>query len=625
MKSRTLVVSLLTAWLMLWAAQSFAQSAESVGNSKNPPAFQKFNAPVSARLAFLASEKGKQALLASPNPLARDLLLKYHGEDAAALWDKIPHKYATSPSSSESASGSPAMSIQQKATPLPKGTPSPATPTSRCPATRFNLEAALGALPQNTETIDFKLGGGSTSGSDMMGEGANDFRGLYDPPGVFTPSLSGYYFQPGAGCTPGFEGALPPIPDPFFPANRMWGTGSPILNYDANHDAWFYSSVFEDSSSSGVGIFRNTTTNLKNSLTCVSGTHNLIASISCWPLGPTTSGYYAAVLDPVYRSEYYYIDSPDSWVDSRTTGTGAGNVYLTDTYFDYGYSYIHLMTCTNTLTSCYSGQVISGNDYFTQFSDVKTTPSGNITVTYGNYTTQITPSDYRYISEVDIKYVVCTPNGAPSAPSCSYPVLVASEWQPVNTLTTLPDVENRTVPVHVETPNGTYVFWERCGSLSDLPFGGLEEGGWICPDADIVGAFSNNGGTSWTAPFVVDNAFGHQIQPAASYDSSADKIIIAYQDCDAFYKAACRVGYREITPSGGTTVSAFNPLSSYAFPEADANAGWFDPLDGSYIGVSAHGGHMWMGYTDTLRKGTYGYGTEQVGDSNNNVAAVDNP
>jgi hypothetical protein len=410
----------------------------------------------------------------------------------------------------------------------------------------------------------------------------------------------------------------------------MWASGDPILNYAANQDAWFYASTFENDKDSAVGVFRNTTTNLGNTLACPAGTHNLAASIACWPLGPSSAGYGAVIVNELPTGEGgYSIDSPASLVDSRTSGTGAGDVYITDTTFsEYSNtSSINLMACNNALTACSYPEMINATNSSAQFSDVKTMANGNITITYGNYSTQRSPSQYAYIYEVDIYYVVCTPQGAPNPPSCSAPVLVASEWQPVNMLASLSDVRNNTRPVHVETPKGTYVFWERCGSYSDLPFGGvLTYGGVACPDADIVGAYSSSVSPSWTL-FNVDNAYGHQIMPWATYDSSYDKIAIVYQDCDTGGKTACRAGYRTISPSGSTTVSGFSAVSSYAYPEADANRPYFEPLFGDYIGAAAYtsGGRstLWIGFSDTSRVGTYGFGTESVQDSNNNVAAVD--
>jgi len=184
-------------------------------------------------------------------------------------------------------------------------------------------------------------------------------------------------------------------------------------------------------------------------------------------------------------------------------------------------------------------------------------------------------------------------------------------------------VRNGTYPVHVETPSGTYVIWEHCGPFSDLPFGD----NIICPDADIVGAFSSTGGASWTAPFAVDTTYGHQIFPWATYDPSTNTVVLAYENCNYTNRAGCAPGYRKFTPPS-TVASAFlGPVAglSYTYPEAEANRPFFQPLFGDYMGASAHNGHLWVGYGDTKTQGTYGFGTTNVNESNNGLFAVDAP
>jgi hypothetical protein len=237
-----------------------------------------------------------------------------------------------------------------------------------------------------------------------------------------------------------------------------------------------------------------------------------------------------------------------------------------------------------------------------------------------------------YINLVDIKYVVCKPNDPypPNQPVCSAPVLVATEYQPVSSLADLSDVRNNTYPVHVErtADNTSFVFWERCASFSNLPFGGTVYGDLTCPDADIVGAYSTNGGTTWSAPFGVDTTTGHQIMPWAVYDSAQNIISIAYENCNNTQRDACAAGIRQI-PSGSTTPGAFTALSTAAYPEAEANRPYFEPLFGDYMGAAARGtastpgsSHLWVGYTDTLRLGLYGFGTQSINESNNNAVAI---
>jgi len=603
MKSRTFVCGMLAAFLLLFGAELLAQSSTKVLNPFNPTAFQKYAAPVSSRLSFMASEKGKQFLLQAPNPIAKTFLARFHGSDAAAQWDNTPHKFL----SQGRPSGASARAQGG-------GTPGSLAPTSRCPWTRFNLEAAANAVPQNEESIDF-FKAGATGGGDMAVEVANDFRGFFLPPAKWAPSVSGYYVEDTSGCSPRFEGGTPLLPDPIYATNFLIGGGDPIVNYDPQHDAWFYSSIHESPYDEGIGVWRNTTAGLK---ACAGGTHNLTTSTSCWPTGPASSGFNAIVAD---EQTFFFDDKPDSWIDTRASGTGHGDVYISDTLFGFGTN-IDLVACTNDLTLCSGSENVSGGDTGVQFSDIKTKSDGTVTITYTN--SYVISTFTQPIYAVDIKYVTCSPNGAPSAPTCNWPVLVKTDYAPiVDGLSGLIDVRNSTYPVHVEASGGTYIFWEHCGSYSDLPFGG----NFFCPDADIVGTVSTSGGATWGAVFTVDGAYGHQIMPWATYDSGADKIVITYQDCDASGKTACRAGYRTITPttSGSTAVGAFAAISGYTYPTAEANNGDFAPLDGDYVGASAHGNHSWFGFTDTSRAGSYGFGTELDQDSNNSIAAWDNP
>jgi hypothetical protein len=129
-------------------------------------------------------------------------------------------------------------------------------------------------------------------------------------------------------------------------------------------------------------------------------------------------------------------------------------------------------------------------------------------------------------------------------------------------------------------------------------------------------------GGIWTAPFAVDNTFGHHFMPVSLLRRVLNNIKIAYETCINNFRNACAAAFREIT-GGSTTVGGVVTLSSTAFPEAEANRSFFQPLDGDYIGLSAHNGHAWFGYADTLRSGTYGFGTVFNPESNNNIAAQD--
>ena len=155
------------------------------------------------------------------------------------------------------------------------------------------------------------------------------------------------------------------------------------------------------------------------------------------------------------------LDRPDIGVDRRTTGTGAGDVYVTYTHF-FGYyptTQIELIACKNNFASasdCSPPQVISGIDTKTQFSNVSVRSNGTVTVTYVDVDSTTTQSG-KSLQFFNIKYVSCTPNGAPSSPTCNSPVLVTSEYQPLAIGSTLTDNSFRiaTYPKHVERADGT--------------------------------------------------------------------------------------------------------------------------------------------------------------------------
>jgi hypothetical protein len=624
MKSSYLVCILLVTSLLALGVQLFGQSSREIKNPTNPPAFQKYAAPVSGRIAFFASENGKQFLLHSPNPMAKTFLTRFWGSAVASQWDTTPHAPYRTP-------GPPSPASSKPQAPLA----SILATTSRCAQTRFNLEPATNALPQNEPAIDFKIGAGP-GGTDQVGEGAQDLRGFFLSPASWSPSASGYYFGTTGVCTPQFEGGTPPIRDPLStqPNNFLIGFADPNLIYDSNHDTWTYASIYLSSSSEGVGLLRNTNSRLTNTSFCPNGTHNLAATQNCWLASLGTN-----VADEQTDVSISFADKPNMAIDTRASGTGAGDVYVTDTLFLPGPSVINLTACTNTLSACSTAETISGSDSSTQFSDVKTYPNtsasaGTISVTYAQF--NLIATFTTIIPEVDIKYVECTPMGAPIAPTCGPPTLVASEFQPQSGLLAgMTDVRNSTYPVHVVRNDGTiFVFWERCAVFPSLPFGvgPLASGVSSCPDTDILYAFSTNKGATWTGPLPVDIGYGHQIQPWVDYDPTQDIVSLVYNNCNNTARNFCSFKIQQIA-SGSTAIAPLPPPVAplTTVPESDANRPFFQPLYGDYIGIQAHscptclsGGPrrtLWIAGTDTLRQGSYNGAL--VNESNNNVFSFD--
>src|ERR1700680_4543619 len=89
-----------------------------------------------------------------------------------------------------------------------------AAPVVECGAafgTKFNLEPAANAVPQQQENVDFipnRIG----LNEDLVVAGAFDARGFATANATWDGSLSGYYVHRSTtpNCNPQFEGGLPP-------------------------------------------------------------------------------------------------------------------------------------------------------------------------------------------------------------------------------------------------------------------------------------------------------------------------------------------------------------------------------------------------------------------------------
>lgn len=593
MKSRTVVLVIVIVGT-LGAARSHLHGQVAGGLEKfpiNPKPFDKFGAPVSGHISFLASEKGRQILRMSPHPVARGLL-KLFGEDISGL--------PTAPFNINVG-----LLAPQEA---------PATTTTigcgSTDGTRFNLEPRTGdpsapsldggvfPMPQNEESVDF-IQNGIAPGVDLVVGAANDFRGNF---GGLGGSFTGIYVhRSGTNCSTQFEGGLPSILD----ANgvTLFGSGDPVVAADPARGAIFAGDLhFGFNPTTGefdtsVGLFRSDATTLASLRSCPSGTH-AFNDTACWPTG--------VALDAQNTSNTgLLIDKPHFAVNESRGGTAAGDVYVTNTMFNFvaGDVTIQLTTCNNRLSACSLPQTISGGDglivngQFTQFSHVRVRPDGNITITYVNFTPNF---------GADLKFVSCvpSPSGAPKAPVCSSPVLIVNETQPIGAISQ--DFRVFTYPTHdhqVE-PDGTtqtIIAWTRC-KVRGVVFG-LD-----CPDADVVMAASNNNGASWSNVTPVNTGDRDQFFPWVKADRATNTVNIVYysSENDALFKHRVQVLLNQIAP--GTAIP--NPVGPSQVlttladdPSADLLIG--GSSFGDYIGVTARGGRLYSHYTFNSVPGFY--------------------
>ncbi len=309
---------------------------------------------------------------------------------------------------------------QQETGPSSSGTVLPACGAAS--GTRFNLEPRTDPVPQNETAVDF-LPGSGLSGGDLVVGGANDFRLLTsgtgtpgDFRGVFgMTNQTGYYVhRNGAAanpCSADFEGGFPSLKNPNSNGTLV-GVGDPAVVADPARQAFFFADEragLGETFDSAVAVFRTAAATLNNSTSCPNGTHSEAAARSCWPT--------SILLD--IGSIFSTLDiRPNLALDERADGggVGAGDLYVSAARASA--SSVFIAVCRNNLSACSSSVKISGSDIADNpHSAVR--PDGGITATYTVSTS----------TGLDIKWVTCTPNGAPNAPTCAAATRITSESQ----------------------------------------------------------------------------------------------------------------------------------------------------------------------------------------------------
>jgi hypothetical protein len=555
-------------------------------------------------LGYLASPRGRFLLRSAAHPMLRALAQRL----GVPSRDQQPIADASF----------------QLVAPAPSATVAPTAVVSGCgvPAgTRFNLEprAAPAVAPQNGPSVDF-LPGAGLMGADLVVGSANDTRGLF---GGLGDSNTGYYVHRNGAhpnpCSADFDGGLPSFTSRAT-GDLIFGGGDSALEADAARAAVFIVDSRFSFGASTLGLFRNTAANLTNPAMCPDGTHDGAAAAKCWPVHTEVNPRADGTLNVF----------PQLAVDARVAGSGlgAGDVYVSNTFSTLAGVFIVLTACDNSLTRCSSTNTVSGGDLRTLTSDVRVRPDGGVTVTYVNVEEGPAPD---FLQLYDIKYITCTPRGAPNAPLCSPPKLIVREDQPVPSrggglgggnlaaanfqITTSPKHDHRTDTNGTET----YVVWDRC-KVPNI------HGGDKCPDADIRMAASKNNGASWTFG-TVDTGSGDQYFPAIHTDSGSI-VNIAYMSAqgDGGLNHRSRVLLRQIG-LGGLTPDPVGAAAVITTQPMDPSADFFfgDAFIGSYIGVAARitpsGRHTYVHYTHTAVNGIYN--GQPAPEQNNHLSRFD--
>ncbi|HET9409567.1 MAG TPA: hypothetical protein VFO39_20165 [Candidatus Sulfotelmatobacter sp.] len=482
-----------------------------------------------------------------------------------------------------------------------------AAATVHCGATlgtRFNLEPAASAVPQEMESLDF-IPNRVALNEDLVVAGAFDSRGTtFAQPSTRTNwdgSVSGYYVRRAAttSCAPQFEGGLPAFTAN---GNSFSSNGGVVIAADPARDAFFAVDLRYSPGLGGfsaIGLFRASSATLLNATLCPNGTHTTAQATSCWMathpaiIGPTPSG-------GINNADDY----PSLAVDERptTAGKGAGNVYVAYVgSIGNGIVGVELVACTNATLSCSKPVTVSAVGESVFFSgasngNVQVRPDGKITVTYMDQT-----SNTDAAVEL-VQFVSCTPAGAPTAPVCTAPTTVATEKQSFGTFVNNQALSSQNMLAYTNSRHAhrleadgktitTFVVWDRCAEYFTF-VGGLGTNGIsLCLNADVVMSTSTNDGASWSAVTGVNTGGGHQFFPSISTDASTGTVNIAYYNTghDPLHKRIV-VSLNQIAP-GTTTVGAPILLTTTPIPwDADPNQSAL-PLDDFdfHFGIKARG------------------------------------
>jgi hypothetical protein len=578
----------------------------------NPPPFQRNAVSPSGPVLFLLSPQGKRMAARHPNVAG---LMKSWGMN-------LP---------------SPPPPTELLRTSLPAVSLPPKRPCDAAAGALFNLEPTGGApelgiaVPQNEESVDYIPSGGQ-SGADLVIEGANDYRGIFDsavstngapPPNAWGFSATGYYVhRAGNDCAPSFEGGLPHVV--FSPTSEnLYGFGDPVIAADATRNRLYAADLRLGGTATGIGLFASTADTLNDVSKCPNGTHltdgnglDTTASL-CWPSKALLNAQPAA---------QNFSDKPHMRVDERASGIGAGNVYVTFTNFNlaHGTSSIGVIACPATFSSgasCSPPITISGADPQTQFSHISIRPDGVVTITYINLNVYSTRVPGAIQETFDIRYVSCVPNGAPLPPTCAQPVPVVTEEQPLyfsgNTfIATLAANTFRvsTYPTHDVRKNGNlyeeFIVWSRCKS-NPLVLMGKYYFDVTCSDADLVMTWAPTDSAGrplvWASVTPFDAREHDQIMPWVRTDHSRNLINVAYLTSrHDTYGHRLQTAVAQIEPGRyerSQKEIVLNPVASE--PNADDLLGSL--FFGDYIGMASRGNGMnsrsYVGFTGTSYRG----------------------
>jgi len=541
---------------------------QQLNRSQSPLLNHKLQATHKPTDRFLTSEEGRALMQVSGSPISKSLNERF-GEPSQAALDEARARWTEISAQRAQIGSEPARE---------------SVPCNNNGGARFNLEPRTNAVFQDGASADFILNGAG-SGADLIVQTANDWRGAY-PSSGWDNSMSGYYVHTSstADCSVQFEGGLPNF--------SGQGIGQSVVVADSTRKAFF---LADDRYPAGIGLFRASAADLLNPKICPPGTHQQKQSDSCWMQTPPV------LLDS--NSEDFY-DEIGIAVDERSTGPGAGDVYVLDS--DLGNLYI--TACTNSSLNC--SPLLTLKTFVSnsnEFPFVQVRSDGVITISY--------LGDFDPYPSLPIMFVTCTPAGAPKQPVCQQPVTVTNVVTPSTLMPNFklpvgavlyPQFANRRESDGSFT---TFMVYTDCANLYIETQPAAEYGG--CLNTEVRMTFSENGGQTWSKPTLITPAIAQSFFPSVTNDASTGTVSIAYYSTkDDFFFRDTRIFMSQIPP-GSTTVGTAHPVSSFSPIDIDpGGVSYLGALD-YRMGAIVHGtgtagqSHLYLSFDSAAVNGTY--------------------
>ena len=428
---------------------------------------------------------------------------------------------------------------------------------------RFNRDVT--GLPQNEESVAV-----CRSRPNVVLGGTNDNRGLLDPAGNST----GWHLSLNGGGSVDNEGLLPPVQ---IGGADVASGGDPVDVADAGCKLYAGSLNYDPADPfhrpNGVGVYRTDPATLA---ACPGG-----VDPACWPTRRAV----------VVAQPSHFLDK--EWIHVGRSGAAGEVVWATYSDFTiddtapvgFTRAEIFAVRCTADLVSCTDPIPISVDDQDVQFSDVTVGPDGRTYISWAQIQGELEQTPQTFVVKLRVAEpgsTVFGPERVVAVEDLAIPFdgdLHANDFR----IATYPKNEVRIVGGKPRV----FVVWDACRArVLDT----------VCEESVVKLRYSDNLGSTWSAPRRISASVGEHYFPTISSDQAGDGIAVAWftNRFDRIFHNRQDVELVTLNPATGAVVRSQRLTSPSNEPEADPLLG--GGFIGDYIEVFAHKGTAWVHY-----------------------------